>query len=117
MLFSDFKNQEPESTNIHIYKAILDNEDVVIFQQAAYSAHSLGYKGLDIRVFKYTVHTNIYLVCASGLGHTLNMQYTLKPNSEKELSLEVLLIMIYADFRDFVVFEREESGAGKNAMH
>jgi len=91
-----------------IQRSILEDEDVITFKKNANNIGSFGYKGLNIEVFSCPIHNNEFLVCASGLGHTLNMSYWIAPEWQRDMSAKKLITLAYDDFKDFVIYEREE---------
>jgi len=92
-----------------IQKSIPEEADAIAFKEKAVNIGSFGYKGLNIDIYACFIHENEYLICASGLGHTLNISYLVTPNNK--LTPEQMIVLAYDDFKDFIVYEREEHKA------
>jgi len=98
----------PQLTPNTIQRVIPEEENVIEFKKSAHNIGSFGYKGVNIEVFSCPIHNNELLACVSGLGHTLNMLYLIESEYHKTMTPVELLVIAYNDFKDFIVYEREE---------
>ena len=105
-------NQENEQ----IKKIIMSEQDIINFKKNSKVFSLIGFKGLDIEIFTCPIHPNELLACISGLGHTLNMLYWIELDLFKTMYPIEFVQTAYDDFKDFVVFEREEMH-NSHAMH
>ena len=99
--------------NHALTRTVLEEEALAAYMQGAVAIGQIGYKGLDISVFKHDSfpHTRVFVIC--GLGHTMHIMYVYDKNNQDQPAL-ANMDDIFEDFSSYVLHEREQTHATIN---
>ena len=87
-------------------KLIPEQEELAEYFAKCKPCYAFGYRGLDIKLFQHDHYHQQLLVQAKGLGTTLDIIYIFDTiGGAKQLVAADLMLEIFADFADYIIFE------------